>query len=374
MKIIGIKIFILLFNVLYFFIKLFPIQNKITFISRQSDTKPIDFQLIEKELKKKDRNVKMIFLCKKLNSSLFEMIKYFFHMLRQSYHLATSKVIILDSYSIAASILKKKKNTTIIQMWHAMGAFKKFGHSILDQEEGTSSKVAKAMKMHNNYDYFFSSSKYSAKYFAEAFNTPIEKSVVMPLPRVDLLTNKEIIKDLKNKIYKTYPSMKKKINIVYAPTFRKNHENKEKIEDLINAVDYSKYNLILKFHPLTKIEFDKKEAIIDNKYSTIDMISVSDYVITDYSSLIYESAILLKPMFFYCFDYSDYSENRNFYLDYSTDLPGVIKKDAKDIIKSIEKKEFDLKEIKEFAKKQVEYKENKSTLNIVNFILKEMKK
>ena len=58
-------------------------------------------------------------------------------MFKQMYHLATSRVVVLDSYCIVASVLKKKKGTTIIQMWHALGSFKKFGKSIIGKDESS---------------------------------------------------------------------------------------------------------------------------------------------------------------------------------------------------------------------------------------------
>ncbi len=373
MKIIILKIGIVFINIIYFFIKLLPIRNKIVFISRQSNTKTEDMLLIEEELKKQDKDVKIVFLCKKLEGGT-KAIGYVFHMFRQMYHLATSRVVVLDSYCIVASILKKKKGTTIIQMWHALGSFKKFGYSVLDQEEGSSSKLAKVMKMHHNYDYIFTSSEFSSKYFAEAFNADKSKMVVMPLARVDLLTSKKLDKELQAKIYKKYPETKTKKNIVYVPTFRKDGERPEKIKELIDAVDYKKYNLILKLHPLTKIDFGDIKAIYDKDFSSIEMLSVADYVISDYSAIIYEASLKNKPMYFYCYDYDSYFKKRNFYLDYNKDIPGLKEQDAKKLVKAIEKDKYDFKELKKFNDKFISYEDGKCSYNIAKFILSKMSK
>ena len=58
-------------------------------------------------------------------------------MLRQMYHAATSEIVVLDTYCIIISLLKQRKSLKVIQMWHALGAMKKFGYSILDKGEGT---------------------------------------------------------------------------------------------------------------------------------------------------------------------------------------------------------------------------------------------
>ena len=369
MKILLIKIGLFLLNCVYFFFKLLPIDNKITFISRQSNVKSVDFVLIEKSIREKDKDVELVFLCKKLEKRYGSIIKYFFHMFRQMYHLATSKVIVLDSYCITACVLKKKKGTVIVQMWHALGAFKKFGRSILDKEEGTKKDLALTMKMHENYDYIFTSSEYTKKYFSEALNTKKENSVVMPLPRVDLLTDKNRISDIKEKIFKKYPSLKKKKNIVYAPTFRKEGEDVLKIKELIDSVNYKKYNLIVKLHPLTKIGLDSKNAIFDKEFSTLDMLYCADIVITDYSAIVYEAALLKKPMFFYCYDFDKYYKKRNFYLDYEKDMPGVIESDCKKLLNEIEHFKFDEKKLEVFTKKYIDYEDGKCSENVSDFIL-----
>ena len=79
MKIILIKIGIFILNIIYFFIKLFPInKNKVTFISRQSNEVSLDFTMIAKELKQQNENIKIVFLCKKL---LFIEIQNVIHYL-----------------------------------------------------------------------------------------------------------------------------------------------------------------------------------------------------------------------------------------------------------------------------------------------------
>ena len=92
-----IKIFICFMNIVYVFLKLLPTKNKITMISRQSNKINVDFKLLKKELEKKHE---VVCLCKTLdggiNSTFPTKIKYVFHMFRQMYHLATSKVCLLD--------------------------------------------------------------------------------------------------------------------------------------------------------------------------------------------------------------------------------------------------------------------------------------
>lgn len=370
MKFLFLKLGIYFLNFIWFFLEKLKVKKRVVIISRQSDKKSQDIELLEKMLTKK--NIETKILCKKLEFNLISIIKYIFHMLVQMYYISTSKVVVLDGYCIVACLLKKKKGTVIIQMWHALGAFKKFGYSILDQKEGSSKQLARIMKMHYNYDYVFSSSEYSKKFFSEAFNVEIKKVIVMPLPRVDLLTNKSYVEECKNKIIKEYPTIFKKKIIVYVPTFRKNGENIEFINKLINDIDYKKYNLVIKLHPLSKIKIDDKRVIFDKKFSSIEMLAISEYVITDYSAIIYEAILLNKNIYYYCYDYDVYKFKRDFYLDYKKDLPGFFSSSSKKISNLIETGKYDEKMYKEFKKKYIEYEQNKSTTNISNFIISKL--
>ena len=94
--------------------------------------------------------------------------------------------------------------------------------------------------------------------------------------------------------------LKDKKIILYAPTFRTYDEYK--IEEIINAFKYnSKYQLIIKKHPRMKVEIPSKYSY-DN-CSSLELLSISDYVITDYSAISIEAAILNKKVLLYTYDY-----------------------------------------------------------------------
>lgn len=361
------KVFIFILNLIYMFYKLLPTQNKIVMISRQSNEISTDFKLIGKKLSKK---YKVVYLCKTLEggvkSKLIIKIKYGFHMFTQMYHLATSKVCILDSYCPTVSILKHKKSLTVIQMWHSIGTMKKFGWGILDKKEGSYSDIAKTMKMHKNYDVVLASSENYAEHLCIGFNVPTDKIKILTLPRVDLLNDKEYKSKIKKRIYKKYPQLKEKKNIVYAPTFRKNESDFNKcLQDLIKNLDFNKYNLILKLHPLSKVKVNNKQIIIDKKFTTFDMLFVADKLISDYSCIIYEAGVMNIPLYFYNFDIKKYEGVRGLALDYN-ELPGYTASKAKDLVEKLEK-EYDKVYLKKFIKKYVSNTKD-CTNKIVKFI------
>ena len=373
MKIALIKIGIFILNIIYFFIKLFPInKNKVTFISRQSNEVSLDFRMIADELRKQNNNVKIVFMCKKLENGLLKKIGYCFHMVKQMYNIATSKVVILDSYCIPICILKQKKKLVVIQIWHALGSLKKFGYSSLDKKDGRDSKIAKAMKMHCNYTYILTSSAFSKQFFKEAFNAKDEQMLVMNLPRVDFLKSKKEQEKMQLRFLKIYPETNnKKKNILYCPTNRKGQ--KIPLENMVKDIPFDKYNFIAKLHDGTEIIYiDGKTIQKNSNFTGMELLHIADYIITDYSAIVYEASITQKPIYFYTYDYDDYQINRGTYIDYISEMPGPICKDFKQIMKLIEENEFDKIKEEKFCQKYIENINENATKKLAELVLNNM--
>lgn len=366
--IIGINFFRCFLQLVYNVIKILPVKNKIVMISRQSNEPNIDFCLLKEELQD---DFEIIFLCRTLDDGIHATLKtkilYCFHMLRQMYHLATAKVAILDSYCIIASLLKHKKQLKIIQIWHSIGTMKLFGYSALGTKEGSSVKLSKAMHMHENYDYVFASSYAYADHLAAGFNCPLDKIKEFPLPRVDLLKDLEYQKELSEKIYSVYPQLKEGKNIVYCPTFRKGVDQAQKHVELLYSSVPKGYHLIVKLHPLSKVSLDELNIFVCKEFSTAQLFSIADAVISDYSCVVYEAAIRNIPIYFYAYDLKDYLHDRGLAIDYKNELPGTISTDADKIIDDIVNQPYDFNKLNAFCKKYVK-ETSHATQDIGNFI------
>lgn len=371
-----IKLGTIVLNLLYGLLKLLPQKKKVVIISRQSDSPSLDISMLETRFKELHPDYEVVVLCKKIGAGLTGKIAYCFHMLTQMYHLATSEIVVLDSYCILVSLLNHRKNLLVIQMWHSIGTMKKFAYSILDKPEGSSSKIAHLMKMHKNYDYILAAGDGYRDHLSQGFNYPLEKIVTLPLPRVEVLKDTEYAKAVKEKIYQIYPQLKDKTNIVYVPTFRKINDDDflKALQDLCDNVDYSNYNLIIKAHPLTDLSgFDGGNAIIDRSFSSFDMLFIADYVVSDYSCIMYEAAVLKKPIYLYTYDYDNYMATRDIYMDYKKEVPGPICDDGKSLVESIEAGTYDFVKLDRFLNKYVYMGSDHETEDIVNFIMTQKK-
>jgi len=348
-------------NVVYLPYKLLKTKNKITYISRQSNTPSIDFKLIQCKMEQLDSNIIQVMLTRKIEKGIVAKLKYALHTFVQMYHIATSKVVIVDTYIIPISVLKHKKNLKVIQIWHALGAIKKFGYQVIGKQEGSSETVAKAMNMHANYDVVTCASSITATFYSEAFNTDISKIKVIGMPRVDYILGE----NKNDEIIAINPSFKGKETILYIPTFRKN--GTVKIDDLINKVDTSKYNLIIKLHPLDETEVPK-DYLIKGDFSTYDVMKYADYIITDYSATAIEASILQKPLFLYVYDIEDYGEFRGLNVNLTGELKVSTHKDIIPILEIIQNGNYNYDELREFRNKYVETYNQNNTDNICNLI------
>ena len=400
----------ILMKIIYFFIKIFTRQqNKVTMLSRQSNSINLDFSLIKEELEenssfgiisnnekelngdnnsKKSRNTKRInssteenkhkeeqgktelkikILCKKIPKNFGGKLSYCLYIVKCMYHIATSKVCIVDGYNIPICALKHKKNLEIIQIWHALGAIKKFGYQVLDKKEGTSSKVAKIMDMHSNYTCVTCASEKTKKIYAEAFNTSLDKIKVIGMPRVDYILGKNNeINDKVEELKREYSNLNGKKTILYVPTFRR--KQTIDISKIENAINKEKYNLIIRLHPLDNTKVSE-EYLVNRNYSTFDLIKFADYIITDYSAVAFEVATLNKPLFFYLFDMDNYKDRRGVNIDLRQEMPNCTKTTINEIVKIIENESYDYEELKKFREKYVETIDTNNTKRICDYVI-----
>jgi CDP-ribitol ribitolphosphotransferase len=132
------------------------------------------------------------------------------------------------------------------------------------------------------------------------------------------------------------------------------------------------YVFIFKMHPFErgKIKIDEKlsSKVFDMSNEEInDLLIMTDILITDYSSLIFEYAILQRPMIFFAYDLDEYrSKVRGFYYDYVKFVPGPIAYTTEEIVELINRNEWDFEE---FAIRFNEYFDGKATERFIDEVL-----
>lgn len=334
-------------------LKLLPLQRKVVMISREHPTVPEDFADLAAAIARHDPTVRVTMLVRMVPSGVLRKVGYGFHLLHQLYHVATARVLVIDTYAIVASVLRHRDELTVVQMWHALGAFKKFGLSILDQEEGRDRRLARAMRMHEGYDVVLTSGEDCRPAFAEAFGAPVDRVRVAPLPRVDRLRDPERLAQTRARIMATLPHLSGRKIAVFAPTFRLDGTVAVDVHALAKALESAGVHVVVKLHPLMHADFGP-DVDMGGDFSTQEMLTVADVFITDYSSALYEAAVLEIPTYFLTPDLETYLESRDFYLDYSRDLPGPIVRTVNELSEAVDAGKASPADARRFAHRWVQ--------------------
>ncbi|MFP1602660.1 CDP-glycerol glycerophosphotransferase family protein [Microbacterium sp. 2216-1] len=298
--------------------RLLPRRNKVTLLSRQSNTPSLDYRMLHDAIRSEAPDVEVVVIARMVPPGLIGKVGYALHLVREIYHAETSRVLVIDGYSIVASVLPHSPGLSVVQTWHALGALKKFGLSVLGRPGGRDPKLAAAMRMHAGYDLIVASAERCRAPFADAFGTSIDRVVVAPLPRVDRLTDPSERTLARDRFLQLYPQLAGKPIAVYAPTFRTDGEASDPVA-LTGAFADIGYALVTKLHPLVPVPTDPR-LITAPHMSTQDMLLVADVFITDYSSTLFEAAVAGVPCYLLAEDLTRFHDDRDFYLSYPDDL------------------------------------------------------
>lgn len=342
------------------FVCMFKIkENQVAFVSLESNCLESDLKLIYDQLSKDNSFILKTVLINYNKKSLLNNFLYLLNCLKQIYVINTSKVVLITDNNYVISNFKRS-GVKVIQVWHATGAIKKFGNAI------------KRQYPIKNYDYVIANSDYWKEPYAKAFNVHFENVIITGMPRVDHLCDTNYRLHTRDMLLTKYPQLKDKKVILYAPTFRGNIYQGMKpvdfdISKLLNQLS-DEYVLVYKLHPLLNnaiISNDKRVINLNNE-NIHDLFTISDMLISDFSSIIFDYAFFNKPMYFFVPDLDEYLSTLGCFVDYRTMMPGAICLNEEQLANAIiDNQEYD---IKSFLQQFFKYQDGKNTNRVVEFI------
>ncbi len=271
--------------------------------------------------------------------------------------------------------LKKNRKTKYIQTWHGtplkklaldMDKVNMSGHQDIEEYR------EKFRESTSVWDYLISQNSYSSKIFRRAFAFDGEM-LEIGYPRNDILVNENNETKI-NAIKERLNIDKDKKIILYAPTWRDNEFHQSGIYKFATEMDFNAmknalsddYVLIVKFHYLVK---DKIEM-----WDIQELYLISDILITDYSSVMFDYALLNRPILFFTYDMEFYKDNlRDFYFDINT-VPGPLIETTEELVEFIKnntKEEYFEKygdKYQAFKIKYNEFDDGKASENIIRLI------
>lgn len=312
-------------------------RQEALFLSRQSDTMTLDFRLLSSELRKREpwtvsSRIQMV---EDGTAGAAKLVGRMFGDVRA---LARCRICFVEGYNPAVSLLHMRHDPAssaglapgvvndvfpsepvVMQVWHAAGHFKKFGYEAIGTPEGRSVEDARIFRMHRNYSWIVCSGEGARAGFADAFACPVERVVALGHPSFD-----ELYRDPApslRKVQAVYPGIGGggKPVIVFAPTIRR-QRGEEIFEDLRAQLAGNPrsqaYDFAWSFHPVTL-------QGSDIRVTTRDLLHCASLVITDYSSVVYDAALLGVPFAFYVPDIQEYRESPGLATDPGALAPGL---------------------------------------------------
>jgi CDP-ribitol ribitolphosphotransferase len=100
-----------------------------------------------------------------------------------------------------------------------------------------------------------------------------------------------------------------------------------------------------------------------------ELMLVSDVLVTDYSSAIYEYALLERPIAFFAPDHASYEHERGFYLDFPDDLPGPVFETTEALAAYLRAGQFDLERVRRFREASFDVADGRSTARFVDEVV-----
>ena len=275
--------------------------------------------------------------------------------LRIIYLMATSEVILLDDYFGILKSLPMNPRTKVIQLWHAGSGFKSVGYSRFGNPGSP-----KLWHPHRQYTYAITGSEHLRHVYAEAFG--IEEEAVIPtgLPRVDWFLDEQRRAEFTERFATEYPELVGKRIILFAPTFRGRSIYTAFYD--YDQIDFDKLYeacgddtvVLFRMHHFVKKPIDIPTQYRDRffdftRYADgLNLLHVTDLLITDYSSIIYEYSLLDRPMLFFAPDKVNYAATRGFHRDYDETAPGRVATTFDEVIDAIRTGQFEQEKVARF--------------------------
>lgn len=344
----------------YFIFGLLPIKkNKVVFSAFEGagyccNPKYIAEELIRRECTYGEK-YELIWLVNDITKEFPpEIIKKKNNLLNRAYHLSTAKIWIDNARKNYGT--RKRKNQFYVLTWHGMIGFKPVGR--LRGE--LFSRIAELVSKDDakNVDILLSNSDWCTNVWKKAFwNEPVVKT---GSPRCDVLFNdrEKKIKEVRQR----YGISEDTQIVMCAPTFRGGSQTKErKVFAETGNIDFinlkrnfeinfgGKWVVFVRLHPqlaLRGVSFGNEigKDIIDvtNVDDMYELLAAMDAFVSDYSSAVFDAALLRIPVFLYVDDINDYVTDRGKLLWDYDDIPFPMARDNEELAWQIEK--FDMKQ------------------------------
>lgn len=286
--------------------------------------------------------------------------------------IATSAVIVLDDFYPLIYRFRIRKGARLVQIWHAAGAFKQVGHS----RAGLPGGPTRDSEIHRNYtDAIVSSSGIVADY-AEAFAIPAERVRPWGMPRSDVFFDADAVAATRARVRRELGVGDDERFVVYAPTFRGNGQRSATAAPEADWAGIATalgdgWRIGVREHPFVT-QRSLPDGVVDAtaEPSMNDLLMATDVLVTDYSSSIFEFALLRRPVVLFVPDLDEYEAARSFYRPFDHYAIGPVVREADGLTDAIRTAEVDAARLEAFLDEFADALDGRSSERIAGELLR----
>jgi CDP-ribitol ribitolphosphotransferase len=282
-------------------------------------------------------------------------LAYLARLVRGMYHLQTAGLFVVDNAYLPIHVAPHRATSTVVQVWHAAGALKRFG---LDTRRPL--REPERTFLHRYYDAVVVGGEWARAPYAAALRTPIERVLALGSARTDFFFDDAALAAARARVLAAHPALAGRRVVLYAPTFRGRGIGKRAAPGLdavrLRAALPAEYVLVLKTHPNldpAATPTDGFDVVADPAGEINEMLAATEILITDYSSSVVEFATLRRPIILLVGDLAEYEVDPGLYLDYRTEMIGTQVVDTDGVIEAIAAGRFDLSGYDGFIERQL---------------------
>lgn len=313
--------------IIYFFCCIQKVDKQLViFTDAHHDSIPFSMECMRNQVSQIE-NVKIYDLYLDVQKcSIFTLIKWLNHFMKV--YASAGYVFICDNH-LPVSSCKKRKGTTVVQLWHSGGLLKKAGYDSPDS-------IPKMYKgnVNKNYNLWTVSAPCCIPVIKDSMRQPENVVKATGISRTDIFYDEAFNQSCREEFYREYPDAKGKKIIVWMPTFRGNAADPILVGEAELDKAFLKLDscfLIKKYHPHYE---SKHPDLVSCSIPSHRLLPVADLMITDYSSAVFDYLIYKKPFVFFAPDYEEYEKNRGFYRPYQS-YPTTIAKNADELVAAV---------------------------------------
>ncbi len=261
-------------------------------------------------------------------------LRHLYYLLRASYVFANNAM---------PFFWRKPSWCQYVQTWHGSGAFKKVGWDIEDPRfAGGRRYLRRFARDVKQWDLLLTSNAAATRHLPAAFRYQ-GRVIEVGSPRLDQL--------VRQVVGGTHKGLRDELGvpeegrlILYAPTWRDATESGvtliDQVDALVRGLGPADW-LLIRAHPndeqLAAYHPAAERVVNVSLHSDVaDLLLVTDVLVTDYSSIFYDFAVMERPMYFFCYDLEQYRDQvRGLYVDIEHDMPGKVVQTVGELLEAL---------------------------------------